>query len=544
VPHKQQVEFSQQQQTTVQPEFNLSLEADSELLRNLAIAIQAGMEVYQGDGTYEPSADELIDVLKNLENLAAANPALYRAIVDQIKGNQPLHDQGYEEPQTNGHQECEPHMEQGYSEVDRHEEEMYHEEQLQQEQVHKMNGEPEMPETDHVQVQEEGPQLSSEELQQSEKEAKLQAEVDREHEEQMRQLREKKRKEKEPPPPPKTITVMAGSRNRPAWPIAPGIANANQPRQITLVSGEDEKEWEQNRMQVAEAAGLKHIEHTIGDQADIYGQGDFAWSGSLRPTSHKFAKSGKGKPQQDVGVSPWAGSLRHVDQNKMRKKKQKKENDDDDLYGNAPWMGTLRHVKHENKVFQSITPKFKKYPDEDAPNPFESMQGRNAKPVYPLTPAAVIPPGGSSSEAKKNRKQMEEVERITSGLRETRSLSGSLLKALMPKLLKEHESKYEPLGHDETFHIMEEILAMQIGLGDDTRVGDEENDEAEAMIRAITHGEIDKAVYSKMADDLEQAAQIKRKGDKPKKKKKKKTNTAGTSSASELATSASEVSVK
>ena len=44
------------------------------------------MEVYQGEGTYEPSADELIDVLKNLENLAAANPALYRAIVDQIKG--------------------------------------------------------------------------------------------------------------------------------------------------------------------------------------------------------------------------------------------------------------------------------------------------------------------------------------------------------------------------------------------------------------------------------------------------------------------------
>merc|ERR1719347_2387584 len=35
---------------------------------------------------YEPSADELIEVLKNLENLAAADPALYRTIVDQIKG--------------------------------------------------------------------------------------------------------------------------------------------------------------------------------------------------------------------------------------------------------------------------------------------------------------------------------------------------------------------------------------------------------------------------------------------------------------------------
>ena len=44
------------------------------------------------------------------------------------------------------------------------------------------------------------------------------------------------------------------------------------------------------------------------------------------------------------------------------------------------------------------------------------------------------------------------------------------------------------------------------------RVGDEENDEAEAMIRAITHGEIDQKVYSQMADDLENAAKLKRKG--------------------------------
>lgn len=44
------------------------------------------MDHYRQTEGYEPSADELIDVLKNLENLAAANPALYRAIVDQIKG--------------------------------------------------------------------------------------------------------------------------------------------------------------------------------------------------------------------------------------------------------------------------------------------------------------------------------------------------------------------------------------------------------------------------------------------------------------------------
>merc|ERR1712048_1280411 len=188
VPHKQQVEFNQQQQTTVQPEFNLTLEADSELLRNLAIAIQAGMEAYQGEGTYEPSADELIDVLKNLENLAAANPALYRAIVDQIKGNQPHHDQRYEEEQTNGHQEMESHMEQGYSEVDQLEQERYHQEQMQmqqqQQQVQQqMNGAPERSEIDHA-VVEQGPKLSKEEMMQMEKEAKMQAEVDREHEEQ------------------------------------------------------------------------------------------------------------------------------------------------------------------------------------------------------------------------------------------------------------------------------------------------------------------------------------------------------------------------
>ena len=41
-------------------------------------------------------------------------------------------------------------------------------------------------------------------------------------------------------------------------------------------------------------------------------------------------------------------------------------------------MGTLRHVTHENMVAKTIkpTPKFKKYPDEDAPNPFKGMQGK------------------------------------------------------------------------------------------------------------------------------------------------------------------------
>ena len=67
--------------------------------------------------------------------------------------------------------------------------------------------------------------------------------------------------------------IFTGSRNRPSWPIAPGIANANQPRQITLETAEDIEEMNRNRIQVAEAAGLKHVDVTVGDQADIYGQG-------------------------------------------------------------------------------------------------------------------------------------------------------------------------------------------------------------------------------------------------------------------------------
>jgi len=54
-----------------------------------------------GDEGYEPSADELIDVLKNLENLAAANPELYRAIVEQIKVANDS-ESGRNSPQYNG----------------------------------------------------------------------------------------------------------------------------------------------------------------------------------------------------------------------------------------------------------------------------------------------------------------------------------------------------------------------------------------------------------------------------------------------------------
>merc|ERR550539_529814 len=312
-------------------------------------------------------------------------------------------------------------------------------------------------------------------------------------------------------------------------------------------------------MEVAQAAGLKHVEVINGFEGERFypepmKDYDYPWAGSLKPVSNKLARrEHPGRKGDDAGSMPYKGSLRHVSQKNRRQKKE--DSDEDEMYGSAPWMGTLRHVNHENMVTKTIkpTPKFKKYPDEDAPNPFKGMQGRNAAPKYPLTPAAVFLPPEMGGAKEENVMEAEQVDRIRNNLRETRTVSSSLLRVLMPKLLKEHESKYEPLGHDESFNIMEEILAMQIGLSADQKV--EDNDEAEQIIRAITHGEIDHSVYSQMADDLENAAQEKRKEKKSAKKvkkgtgkkKTKKTAAAGvedsSKSGTEIEASASEVSI-
>merc|ERR1712168_1725550 len=78
-----------------------------------------------GNEGYEPSADELIDVLKNLENLAAGNPSLYRSIVDQIKGST---QQSFE--QTQQYQETSQYN--GNSQ--QYEQEMYEQQMHQQQQ--------------------------------------------------------------------------------------------------------------------------------------------------------------------------------------------------------------------------------------------------------------------------------------------------------------------------------------------------------------------------------------------------------------------------
>ena len=51
--------------------------------------------------------------------------------------------------------------------------------------------------------------------------------------------------------------------------------------------------------------------------------------------------------EAESGESPWAGSLRHVNDKPRRSQKHEEREDDK---GSAPWMGTLRHVVHDNKV--------------------------------------------------------------------------------------------------------------------------------------------------------------------------------------------------
>merc|ERR1719400_724728 len=529
------------------------------VVRELALAIKESMQTYQDMGdNYEPSADELIDVLKNLENLAAINPALYRAIVDQIKtpaatvesGSNDAHQHQrhmYDEEPThmNGLNDQEvPREDHQYEEINGN-----HGDDVVDLQHGMQNG--------HVDVapqqmpqQMTGPPKSAEELKKEQQQELIRKQVEQEHEEMLRSMKQKKKKQASPPPPPKTITVMAGSRSKAAWPIAPGSGSGVKPVQIELTSASSEYEEEmlKNRFEVAQAAGLKHVDVIIGDEKfypEPMKDFDYPWAGSLKPVSNKMGRRDHpGRRGEESGAMPWAGSLRHVNQKGRRQ--QKEDSDDDEMYGKAPWMGTLRHVNHENMVTKTIkpTPKFKKYPDEDAPNPFKGMQGRSAVPQYPLTPAAVFLPPEEGAVREENAVEAEQVDRIRNNLRETRTVSSSLLRVLMPKLLKEHESKYEPLGHDESFNIMEEILAMQIGLSADQKV--EDNDEAEQIIRAITHGEIDHSVYSQMADDLETAAQQKRKEKKSGKKVKKGTGKKKTKKAggdSSVEPSASECSI-
>merc|ERR1712080_382166 len=77
--------------------------------------------------------------------------------------------------------------------------------------------------------------------------------------------------------------------------------------------------------------------------------------------------------------------------------------------------------------------------------------------------------------------------------------SSALLQVLLPKLLTIHEASYSPINRGEAKSIMEEILGMQAGLNPDQQA--DGNEEAQMIITAILQGEIDKSIYSAMADD-------------------------------------------
>jgi len=501
---------------------------------------QQSMGGFGQEAGYEPSADELIDVLKNLENLAAADPQLYRTIVDQIKGGamggffqqsssgngqasqyeQQMYEQQqreaqiyeqqqqqqmqmqmeqqrlYEEQSRMMQQQEESSMQQSFSSSSSsmQKQQTTSSSSMRQEQSSSMRQEQtssmRQEQSSSVQMQQETKMtkqvhqvtetasslgMSEEEFKQHQRMKRLEAEAQEEVRQTLAAQREAKMKKLHPPapPPPKEITVVAGD---------------GKPVKIHLGG---ENELEDCRRQVAEAAGLKHVALPEFENAD-----GSAWAGSLKKTN-------KNRPVQEVEEeNPWAGSLRHVDDH--RKGKARKE-EKEDTYGNAPWMGTLRHVVHDNKVtrnygvnqFQS-----KRYPDEDAGNPFEANQGANSRPQFPLTPAAIINGSAMTRDEMARREEEEEVERIRSNIG-TKTVSTALLQALMPKLLKMHEAKYEPMDKVDAEKIMEEILGMKAGLNPDQQA--DANEEAEMIIRAIMQEEVDKSIYSKMADDLETA---------------------------------------
>merc|ERR1719285_1413897 len=195
---------------------------------------------------YEPSADELIDVLKNLENLAAADPQLYRTIVDQIKGGamggffqqassgngqaSQYEQQMYEEQQRMMQQQEESSMQQqqsfssssvqqqqtsSSSSSMRQEVTSSSSSSMRQEQSSSVQMQQETKMTKQVhQVTETASSLgmSEEEFKQHSRMKRLEAEAQEEVRQTLAAQREAKMKKLHPPapPPPKEITVVAG----------------------------------------------------------------------------------------------------------------------------------------------------------------------------------------------------------------------------------------------------------------------------------------------------------------------------------------------
>jgi len=264
--------------------------------------------------------------------------------------------------------------------------------------------------------------MSEEEFKQHQKMKRLEAEAQEEVRQTLAAQREAKMRKLHPPEPPKPKEIMV-------------IAGDGKPVKVQL-GGEAQ---EDSRKQVAEAAGLKHVplpDFDVSDQS--------AWAGSLKKTSKTKIRETRQEMVEEE--NPWAGSLRHVT-DKPRKGGKKEASDD--LYGGAPWMGTLRHVVHDNKVTRNYgvnQHQSKRYPDEDAGNPFEASQGSNAKPAFPLTPAAIINGSVMSRDEMARREEEEEVARIRSNIG-SKTVSTALLQVLMPSVKAPPQDKCQLLNN-------------------------------------------------------------------------------------------------
>ena len=102
----------------------------------------------------------------------------------------------------------------------------------------------------------------------------------------------------------------------------------------------------------------------------------------------------------------------------------------------CPWQGSLRHVSgpigHSLAFTPQPHPQFKRYPDEDAPNPFASMRGSNTRAAIPITPSALINGCTVDYNSWKKEEEEEQLTRIRSNIKEKRTMSNALLKVLMP----------------------------------------------------------------------------------------------------------------
>merc|ERR1719245_2124600 len=390
-----------------------------------------------GDEGYEPSADELIDVLKNLENLAAANPGLYRTIVEQIKGSTTSEETAMSEQ----HYQQEMEYQQQMQYQQEQQEEMYQQE-LEQQQMEFVQ---QQQQQEEVMVYEESSSVRQEEMeeemrmseesaalqrQQQQMEAEMQMAKMQLSEEEFKQHQKMKRLEAEA----QEEVRQTLARQREAKMKAMRAAEPQKPKEITVVAGDGKSvkiqlggdQNEDSRKQVAEAAGLKHV-----PLPDFEDNDSSAWAGSLKKTPRVKTVTGRGETESDE--SPWAGSLRHVTDKPRRSQKHDEREEDK---GSAPWMGTLRHVVHDNKVTRNYgvnQQQSKRYPDEDAGNPYESLEGCNAKPAFPLTPAAIINGSVMSRDEMARREEEEEVARIRSNIG-SKTVSTALLQVLMPSM--------------------------------------------------------------------------------------------------------------